>query len=115
VIAGADLDSIKVAIRVGLCRFRGEQKTMKKSRPEMLMEQFLENPPATPIKWMRFVRQKTQMELQVETGVNQSRISAFERGQLRPFTWERKALAKALNIDPDNLVFPTDEQAKTDK
>jgi transcriptional regulator with XRE-family HTH domain len=69
------------------------------------------NPPETPLKWRRFIVGKTQLELFVETGVNQGRISAFERGLLKPRPDERRALAKALKIDVDKLVFPTDEKA----
>ena len=80
----------------------------------MLMKEWEKNPPETPLRWRRFVCGKTQMDLQVETGVNQSRISAFERGQLKPRDDERTALAKALSIDADRLIFPTDERTETD-
>ena len=76
------------------------------------IQQLIENPPETPFHWRRFSCGKTQMQLQVETKptVLQSRISAFERGQLKPRPWEREALARALDIDPDKLIFPGDDE-----
>ena len=79
------------------------------------MAEFEKHPPKTPFGWRRFECGKTQMQLQRETDVLQSRISAFENGLLRPRDWERKALAKALRIAPENLMFPrdyTDEPTK---
>jgi len=83
---------------------------MNKSRIPLEMQKLIEDPPPTPFYWRRFCCGKTQMGLQVETKptVLQSRISAFERGQLTPRRWEREALAKALDIDADKLMFPCD-------
>jgi transcriptional regulator with XRE-family HTH domain len=57
---------------------------------------------------MRFIRQKSQMQLAKETGLIQSRISALENGLLRPRPQDRILLAEALNIHPKRLKFPVD-------
>jgi transcriptional regulator with XRE-family HTH domain len=86
----------------------------KKSRIETMLAKIEKNSP-TPFKWLRFCRNKTQLQLQKESGVLQGRISAFERNYLRPSAEERTALAKALDIDADLLMFPCDyEQTETD-
>ena len=80
----------------------------KKSKVHEMLKMMEKDPPETPFKFRRFIVGKTQMELYVETNISQGRISSMERGQLKPEPWERKALAKALKIRPENLLFPVD-------
>jgi transcriptional regulator with XRE-family HTH domain len=80
------------------------------SRIQMLMKEWEKNPPETPLRWWRFICNKTQEDLEQMTGITQSLISKYERGTREPKPQDRVALAKALNISPDRLIFPTDEQ-----
>jgi transcriptional regulator with XRE-family HTH domain len=86
----------------------------EKSRVEKMMTEFEKSPPVTPFRWMRFVRNKTQLQLEKETGINQGRISSFERNTRTPKPWERRALAEALDINVENLLFPSDVPDEND-
>ena len=60
----------------------------------------------TTLRWARFIRQMTQMELQCKTGVHQVRISSFANGLLMPRPEEKNAIAKAL--DAPDPGFPSE-------
>jgi hypothetical protein len=51
----------------------------------------------TTLRWARFIRQMTQMELQCKTRVHQVRISSFANGLLMPRPEEKSPMVKALD------------------
>ena len=55
------------------------------------------------IKTYRFLRNKTQDDLMVQTRIDQSRISRIERGVLKPTDEEKQKLAKALKTTAEKL------------
>ena len=61
----------------------------------------------TTLRWARFIRQMTQMELQCKTGIHQVRISSFENGLLMPRPEEKSAMAKALEVPVSG--FPSED------
>lgn len=48
----------------------------------------------------RFKRGLTQYDLTLKTGIQQSKISLFERGYLKPSDDETRRIAKVLNLRP---------------
>jgi transcriptional regulator with XRE-family HTH domain len=63
------------------------------------------------LKEMRFFKRKSQMRLQLETGINASLISRFECGYIQPTQEQKRKLARALRISVSEL-FPSDESRK---
>ena len=61
----------------------------------------------TTLRWARFIRQMTQMELQSKTRVHQVRISSFENGLLMPRPEEKSAMAKELDVSVPG--FPSED------
>ena len=57
------------------------------------------------LRQARWQRNMTQLELALQVGMTQNRISAIERGLSRPHPEEIKSLAKALEMKPDELQF----------
>ena len=57
------------------------------------------------LKEARARANRSQWDVSLMTGINQSKISLFESGYILPSDEERMLLAKALEIDPDDLVF----------
>ena len=57
------------------------------------------------LKEIRARKMLTQMDLSLMTRINQTKISLFERGYLRPNKEELLQLSKALDVQPDSLVF----------
>jgi len=53
----------------------------------------------------RFKKRLTQFDLCIKTGIQQSKISHFERGYLVPRDDEKKRLAKALGIKANELSW----------
>jgi transcriptional regulator with XRE-family HTH domain len=51
----------------------------------------------------RFKSGLTQYDLTLRTGIQQSKISLFERGYLKPRNNERSRIAKALEIGPEEI------------
>ena len=51
----------------------------------------------------RFKKGFTQLDLYIKTGIHQSKISNFERGYLIPRNDEKKRIAKALGVKPNDL------------
>ncbi|MCK5219840.1 helix-turn-helix transcriptional regulator [bacterium] len=51
----------------------------------------------------RFKKKLTQFDLCIKTGIQQSKISHFERGYLAPRDEERKRIAKALGVKASDL------------
>ena len=66
------------------------------------------------LSYARFIRQMTQQDLAVLTGLNQGTISSIERGFKMPNDVERRKLAAALNVPEGDLIFPqkTPEEIK---
>ncbi len=55
------------------------------------------------IKMARFLAQRTQDEIQLLTGIDQSRLSRLERGIFQPKPEELELLAEALNCEISDL------------
>ena len=53
----------------------------------------------------RLLRELTQMDLRLRTGINQNKISWIERGYVEPRPDEKKRLAEALQL-PVEQLFP---------
>ena len=53
----------------------------------------------------RFKNKLTQFDLCIKTGIQQSKISHFERGYLVPRDDEKKRIAKALGIKMSDLAW----------
>jgi hypothetical protein len=61
----------------------------------------------TTLRWARFIRQMTLMELQCKTGAHQVRISSFENGLFMPRPEEKSPMAKALDMPVPG--FPSED------
>lgn len=59
------------------------------------------------LREVRFDKKKTQLQVMLASGVAMSRISQIENGKFIPSDDEKKALAKALEIPVDQVVWPT--------
>jgi transcriptional regulator with XRE-family HTH domain len=57
------------------------------------------------LKEIRARQMLTQMDLALMTGINQTKISLFERGYLSPNKDELLRLGEALDVQPESLVF----------
>jgi len=57
------------------------------------------------LKEARFARGWTQWDLKLRSGVHVTRISLFEQGYTLPTVKEKEALAIALEVPADDLVF----------
>ena len=62
------------------------------------------------IKLLRVTKELTQLNVQMETGIDQSNYSKIERGMKEPTYQECKALALLLNTSMDYLAGLTDEK-----
>ncbi len=62
------------------------------------------------IKLIRVIKDYTQLKVQMETGINQSVISKYEKGTLIPTGENLIILAKFYNTSTDFLLDLTDEQ-----
>ena len=51
----------------------------------------------------RVVKRITQFQLRVSTGIHQSKISMIENGLIEPRDDEKKKLAKALGMKPEEI------------
>ena len=51
----------------------------------------------------RFIRQKSQDRLFLETGIPQSKISKIENGYIKPTENDQRILARALGVRVDQL------------
>lgn len=60
------------------------------------------------LKYYRFIRQKTQDQIFIETGIPQSKLSRIENMYLRPGESEKTVLAKALGTTTEEL-FSSEE------
>ena len=54
----------------------------------------------------RFKKRLTQYDLVKMAGIPQSKISLIERGYVSPTRNEKHAIAKALQVDPKEIVWP---------
>ena len=57
------------------------------------------------LKVIRAMKDVSQYDLNLRTGIPQSKISLFERGYLKPNKNEKTAIAKALNVNVDELEW----------
>ena len=62
------------------------------------------------IKLARLMRDFTQLKVQMETGISQSVLSKYERGELNPTSENLIILAKLYNTSVDYLLDITDEK-----
>ena len=53
----------------------------------------------------RFKKKLTQFDLCIKTGIQQSKISHFERGYMVPRDDEKKRIAKALGFKASDLFW----------
>lgn len=51
----------------------------------------------------RVVKQITQFQLRIATGIHQSKISMIENGLIEPRPDERRKLAEALGVSPEEI------------
>jgi len=61
------------------------------------------------IKLIRVIKDYTQLKVQMETGISQSVLSKYERGDLMPTSENLLILAKFYNTSVDFLMDLTDE------
>lgn len=62
------------------------------------------------IKLIRVIKDYTQLKVQMDTGISQSMLSKYERGDIMPTTENLLILAKYYNTSLDYLMDLTDEQ-----
>ncbi len=62
------------------------------------------------IKLARIMREFTQLKVQMETGISQSVLSKYERGDLNPTSENLILLAKLYGTSVDYLLDLTDEK-----
>ena len=62
------------------------------------------------IKLIRVINDYTQLKVQMETGIPQSMISKYEKGDLMPTAENLMILAKFYNTSLDFLMDLTDER-----
>ena len=62
------------------------------------------------IKLIRVINEYTQLKVQIETGIPQSMISKYEKGDLMPTAENLMILAKFYNTSLDFLMDLTDER-----
>ena len=53
----------------------------------------------------RVAKRKTQWDLRLDTGINQSKISLIENGYVEPNEHEKVAIAKALGVQVDDIQW----------
>ena len=63
------------------------------------------------IKLARIMREFTQLKVQMETGISQSVLSKYERGELNPTSENLILLAKLYGTSVDYLLDLTDEKS----
>lgn len=68
----------------------------------------LENDFGTRLRTARESQNRSQEEVAWKAGVDQSDLSKYERGKIRPGPQVVKRLAKSLGIDPNVLYGPGD-------
>lgn len=61
------------------------------------------------IKLIRVTKDYTQLKVQIETGISQSTLSKYERGEMVPTTENLLLLANFYNTSLDFLMDLTDE------
>ncbi len=61
------------------------------------------------IKLIRVINDYTQIKVQMDTGISQSIISKYEKGELMPTTENLIILSKYYNTSMDYLMDLTDE------
>lgn len=64
------------------------------------------------IKLIRIINEYTQIKVQMDTGISQSMISKYEKGELLPTTENLMILAEYYNTSLDFLMDLTDERTK---
>ena len=57
------------------------------------------------LRELRFQKNLIQHDLQLKSGIPQSRISLIERGYVVPTDSERARIAKAVGVRPEDLDF----------
>ena len=67
----------------------------------------------TKLKVLRMIKEKTQHELSLETGLPSYRISDYETGRVEPNQGELEELGKALGTPASELLLPLSEEGLT--
>lgn len=62
------------------------------------------------IKRIRILKEYTQIKVQMDTGISQSMISKYEKGELLPTTENLIILSKYYDTSMDYLMDLTDEE-----
>ncbi len=65
--------------------------------------------PMNRLREIRAVKRVTQFQLRIATGIHQSKISFIENGLIEPKEEEKKRLAKALGVRPQDIWSPEKE------
>ena len=63
------------------------------------------------IKLIRVIKDYTQLKVQMDTGISQSTLSKYERGEMLPTVENLIVLASYYNVSTDYLLDLTDEAA----
>ena len=58
----------------------------------------------------RAKKRKTQWDLRMATGINQSKISLIEHGYIIPSNREKAKIAEALGVKVNEIEWPSDNQ-----
>lgn len=64
-----------------------------------------------PLKQLRIKRKKTQVAVQIATGIDQSLLSKYERGERQPPTQDLEILADYYHTSTDYILGRTDEES----
>lgn len=55
------------------------------------------------LREVRVVKRVSQFQLRLQTGIHQSKVSLIENGLVTPREDEKKRLAKALGVKPEEI------------
>ncbi len=64
---------------------------------------FVKEDTMNKLREMRVVRRITQFQLRIATGIHQSKISMIENGLIEPLEGEKRRIARALNLRPEEI------------
>ena len=57
------------------------------------------------LRYIRFIKGVTQLDLQLKSGISQGMISRYEMGFARPSPEKHKILCKALEVEETELTW----------
>jgi len=64
------------------------------------------------LRELRVIKRITQFQLRLSTGIHQSKISLIESGLIEPREDEKRKIAKALQVRPEEIWESNKEERK---